>query len=206
MDEPSQYIDAAVLADLEREAPILSRLTRFGRGLDNVRWFAHLGERPRPKVRELSHAYLEALGFPDASLSILPTWEDAADAAETFDFQSPAWEAEELARADITTRALAAVSEEALQIGLSVIAQNVASVASEAMKEQAAYWDIVDEPAQNLAVGAAAQAANGAALLLIATAADPDLDITSHPLAHKFRLFELGRWPVSLVGGTFSLF
>lgn len=206
MTTEDSSIDPETLAELEREAPILSRLTRFARGLDGTSWFARLGESPRPKVRELSLAYVDALGFPEAELSILPTWEDAADAAETYDMASPAWEAEELARADLTARALEVISEDALNVGLSVIAQSVGEAAKAAMQEQAAYWDMEDEAPQNLAVGAAAQAAHSAGLLLMAAAVDPEIEVNTHHVAYKFKLFEQGRWPVALLGGTFSLF
>ena len=206
MSDSADQLDPAILADLEREAPILSRLTRFARGLDRVRWFAHLGEPAKPVVRRLARDYLDALGFPEAELAILPTWEDAASAAETLDLSAPGWEAEELARADLARRALTAVSEEALSVAQSLIAEAVGETAKAAMEEQANYWDMDDEEARNLAVGAAAQSANSAGLLLLAAAADPSVEVASHPLALKFRLFEQGRWPVTLIGGSFSVF
>ena len=71
----------------------------------------------------------------------------------------------------------------------------------------------------NLAAGAAQQAVHGAALSLAAYAAhilksDPRIeaieldndDIANHPLMIRFRLFEMGRWPVSLIGNSLNLF
>ncbi|WOI53394.1 hypothetical protein [Parvularcula sp. LCG005] len=205
-DDDFPEIDDDTYAQLEREAPVLSRLKRFADGLDRASWFSHLGEAPTLKVRAAAIAYVEALGFPDAQLAILPTWEDAAGSAETNDWASAPWEAEELARADLTGRALEIVSQEALEIGLAMVAQQVGKSAKDAMEEQASLWDVVDESDQRLAVGAAAQAAHGMGLLLIAAAADPDIDVTEHPFATKMRLFELGRWPVSVIGGTFNVF
>lgn len=198
-------IDGQMMTELAREAPVLMQMKAFADSLDQINWFAHLGERPTRLVKEAAAAYASQLGFPDAHLAILPTWEDAADVAETHDWSSPAWEAEELARADLTAHALEIMSEEALEVGLRYVAQKVAEVVKEAMEDQAAMWDVADEGARNLAVGAAAQAAHGAALLLAAFQ-DEDEDAQDHPFSWKLRLFAAGRWPVAVVGGSFNVF
>lgn len=205
MDDEIVPVDGEELEALGREAPVLFRLRDFGRSLADISWFAHMGERPSQVVRETAAAYLAQLGFPDAELAILPTWEDAAAAAETLDWASSAWEVEELARADLTARALVTMSEEALDVGLRLVAQNVGEAAKAAMEEQAALWDVVDEGAQTLAVGAAAQSAHHAGLLLAAYEGEDD-DVQDHPFSWKFRLFAAGRWPVALVGNSFNLF
>ena len=193
------------LEDLERELPGLARVSRFARSLDGIPWFANLGEPLTPGARAVAETYLEGLGFPDADVAILVDWEDAADAAESLDFQSPAWEAEELLRADLTARALDQLSEEALRLAMTLIGERIADPAKEAMKQASFIWDMEDEASQRLAVGGAVQAANQAALALIA-AADPDFDADNHPFAAKFRLFEFGRWPVGVAGQSFNLF
>ena len=198
-------MDDSELEELERELPGLSALSRFARSLERIPWFENLGEPITPGGRATAEAYLDGLGFPEAELAILVDWEDAADAAESLDWQSPAWEAEELLRADLNARALELLSEEALQIGMTLIAEKISEPAKEAMEQAAFIWDIADEAPKNLAVGAAVQAANGAALALVA-AADPEFEAELHPLAAKFRLFEFGRWPVGVVGGSFNLF
>lgn len=198
-------MDDEELEALERELPALSRLSRFARGLSAIPWFANLGEPLTPGARAVAERYLDGLGFPDAEVAILVDWEDAAAAAESRDWQSPAWEAEELLRADLTARALELLSEEALNLSMTVVAERVADPAREAMEQASAIWDMADEASQRLAVGAAVQAAHQTALLLIA-AADADLDAEAHPFAAKFQLFEFGRWPVGIVGGSFNLF
>lgn len=198
--------DEAELVALEREVPLLSRLRRFADGLDRIAWFSALGEAPTPDLRAAALGYLDRLGFPDAELSVLPTWEDAGEAAETLDWASPAWEAEELARADLTGRALSVMSEEALEMGLRMVAAKAGEAAREAGEQEAAFWDVEDDALRDLAVGAAAQAAHLAALSLIAAYADPDEAADDSVFAWKFRLFMEGRWPVSLLGGTFSVF
>lgn len=190
---------------LERELPALMRLSRFARGLGAIPWFANLGEPMSAGTRAAAERYASGLGFPDAETAILVDWEDAAAAAESLDMQSPAWEAEELLRADLTARALEFLSEEALRIVMTMIADRVAAPAREAMEQASCIWDIEDEGSRQLAVGAAVQAAHQAGLALIA-ANDPDFNAEDHPFAAKFELFEFGRWPVGVLGSSFNLF
>ena len=190
---------------LERELPGLSALSRFARTLDRIPWFANLGEPLTPGARAAAAAYLDGLGFPQADVAILVDWEDAADAAESRDWHSPAWEAEELLRSDLTAAAMETMSEDALRIGMTLIAEKVSAAAKEAMEQAAFIWDVEDEASRTLAVGAAVQAAHGASLAIVA-ASDPSFSAEEHALAAKFRLFEFGRWPVGVTGSSFNLF
>ncbi|MAW79386.1 MAG: hypothetical protein CMI63_04060 [Parvularcula sp.] len=198
-------MDETDLEALERELPGLARLSRFARSLDRIPWFANIGEALTPGAKAAASDYCAGLGFPDAEIAMLMDWEDAAAVAESLDWQSPAWEAEESLRADLTGRALDLLSEDALRIGMALIAEKVSEPAKDAVEELSYLSDLDDEQIKTLCVGAAVQAANGAALALIA-AADSDFDAENHPLAAKFRLFEFGRWPVSITGSSFNLF
>ncbi len=198
-------MDEQELEDLERELPGLKALSRFARSLDRLPWFANLGEPLTPGAKAAAEKYLDGLGFPEADIAILVDWEDAAAAAESLDWHSPAWEAEELQRSDLTARALETMSEDALRIGLTLIAEKVSEPAKEAMEQASFIWDVEDEASKTLAVGAAVQAAHGAALALIA-AGDPDFDADTHAFAAKLQLFEFGRWPVGVTGSSFNLF
>ena len=82
-------MDDLDIDELERELPGLARVARFARSLNGVPWFANLGEPLTPGARAMAEIYLDGLGFPDADIAILVDWEDAADAAESRDFQSP---------------------------------------------------------------------------------------------------------------------
>lgn len=209
MDEhdPAEHdIDPRVFAELEREIPLLVGVRRLTASFDRIPFFAHLGEPPSPGVRQAAEAYLDRLGFPEAELAVLPTPEDVTDAAETLDWASPAWEAEELARADLTQRALDVLSEDALGIAVRLVTARAGEAAKTSIEHEGAIWDIGDETVQRLAVGAAVQSATNAALAVLAAEADPEIDLADHLFTHKFKLFELGRWPVSVVGRSFSLF
>lgn len=198
-------MDETELEALERELPGLARLSRFARSLDRIPWFTNIGEVLTPGAKAAAEDYCAGLGFPEAEIALLLDWEDAASVAESLDWQSPAWEAEESLRADLTGRALDLLSEDALRIGMALIAEKVSEPAKDAVEELSYLADLDDEQIKTLCVGAAVQAANGAALALIA-AADSDFDAENHPLAAKFRLFEFGRWPVSITGASFNLF
>jgi hypothetical protein len=198
-------MDENDLDRLERELPSLTRIRRFAASLEAIPWFANLGEPMSKGARAAARLYADGLGFPDADIAILVDWEDAAAAAESADWNSPAWEAEELLRADLTARALRQLSEEALQIASTMIADQIAEPAREAMEEAASIWDVEDEALRQLAVGAAVQAAHQAMLVLVA-AVDPDFDAEDHPFTVKFRLFEFGRWPVGVAGNSINVF
>ncbi len=199
-------MDDDQLDALERELPALRRLAAFARGLSGIPWFANLGEGLTPGARAAAEAYADGLGFPDAAIGVLIEWEDAAAAAESLDWQSSAWEAEELLRADLTLRAGEILSEEALNLAMTLIADRVVEPAREGMQQAASLSDVEDEQLERLAVGSAVQAAHQAALVLAAAAADPEFDAEHHPFTAKFQLFEFGRWPVGVAGQTFNLF
>ena len=198
-------MDDADLEGLERELPALARVRRFARTLEGVPWFANLGEPMTAGARAAARSFADGLGFPDADVAILIDWEDAAAAAEQNDWNSPAWEAEELLRADLTARALGVLSEDALKIAMALIAERIAEPAREAMEQASFIWDVDDEAQQQLAVGAAVEAAHKAMLVLIASA-DPGFDADDHPFTAKFRLFEFGRWPVGITGSSVNVF
>ncbi|MFN3958544.1 MAG: hypothetical protein ACK4NP_01375 [Parvularculaceae bacterium] len=198
-------MDDSDLERLERELPALARVRRFAHSLEGLPWFSNLGEPMSRGARAAARTYADGLGFPDAEVAILVDWDDAAAAAEHNDWNSPAWEAEELLRADLTARALDLLSEEALKIAMTLIAERVAEPAREAMEQASYIWDVEDEAQQQLAVGAAVQAAHQAMLVLIA-AMDPDFDAEDHPFTAKFRLFEFGRWPVGVTGSSLNVF
>ncbi len=205
-DDTPPAISPEDLEELEREAPQLSRLRRFSLSLDRIPWFTALGEPMDPEARTIADHYLDALGFPGSDIAILVDWEDAAAAAETLDWANPAWEAEELSRADLTARALEQISEDALQLGLAVVAEKAGEAAKETMEQEAAIWDVADDAARNLAVGGAVQACHNAALALLVAANDPEFDAEDHLFARKLALFEQGRWPVGVVGSSFNIF
>ncbi len=182
------------------EVPSLLVLRRFARKAAGTPWFKTVGEPLTTEVRETAYAYLGALGFPDVALVPVPSWEEAAGTAESLDWNAPDWEAEEQLAAALTSQALERMSEEALSVALAHVTRTVSAGLRENIEDMAALWEIADEALTQAAAGAIVRAAHQAALALAADAG-PD-----HPLALKFHLFELGRWPIAVTGTTFNLF
>ena len=193
------------LEALAADLPGLAKVGRFIRELSAVPWFANLGEPMTAGADALARAYADGLGFPDADIAVLVDWDDAAAAAESGDWNSPFWEAEELLRADVTARSLDRLSEEALQFAMTAVADAVNDATRDAVADAASLWDVSDDVVRNLAVGAAVQAAHQALLTVIAAAEDAE-ELEAHPFISKFRLFQFGRWPVGVAGLSLNIF
>jgi hypothetical protein len=182
------------------ESPELDTLGRFAGLIERIPWFAMVGQPLTRRDVDVARDYLDALGFPDADMVPLEDWDDAAYAALNPDVDTAWWEAEEQMRAALTTEAVDRLGEDALGLALTHISNRVAAIVQPQIEMAAALTGGDDPELLQAALGAAALACHQAALVL-AAGAEPD-----HPFAHKLRLYELGRWPVSLVGSTFNLF
>lgn len=206
--------DADSLLALESEIPLLSVLREFSDRAVRARWFAELGEPFDATTNQVARAYLDALGFPDADALQVPDWDDALDAAASLDLNTQAWEAEEQLRAALMDEVLSAVSEEGLGVMLAHLAAQLAEPVPEMVDEALMMADEAPDAIRDLAVGAAQQAAHGAALALLAAAVqaatyddmEAGEEALNHPLLLRYRLFELGRWPLALTGRTLNLF
>ncbi len=165
-----------------------------------MRWFSTVSEPIDAETRDLAERYCEGLGFPDTTPALLGDWEDAAIAAESGDYNSPAWEAEEQMRAYLTEEALTQVDPDTLEIVMAHIAATVAEAATLGAEEAANYLRIDDMAFVQAATGAAVQAVHLAALVLI-VGLDED-----HPFSIRFHLFERGRWPIGIMGQSFNIF
>lgn len=193
-------LEGAALEQLLSEIPALINLKRFAFVVDKVDWFHAIGENLTEEVRRLSRDYLDGLGFPDADLAVVTSFEEASDAAETLDWDSAAWEVEEQLRAGLVVDAMQNIEEEGLQIALAHITSKTAEGLQDAMDNLAAIWDVEDETLVTAATGAIVQTVYNAALLLAAGGEE------NHPFALKYRLYELGRWPIGVHGRSFNLF
>ena len=182
----------------DANGPRLALLGRFAASLAHVPWFAHTGAPLDAELRRDARDYLDLLGFPQATVTRVASWADAAAAAESLDWDSPAWEIEELLRADLTHRATEVLDEEALELALTHVSAQAAQALEQALRPQSALWDIEDEALLNAALGAGVQAAHQAALVLAAGAAH-------HAFALKFQLYEQGRWPIGVAGLSFNI-
>ena len=188
------------LEALEAELPALTRLRDFTTQAARQSWFAELGDPLTPTTRETAQQFLDMLGFPDASLTPVANWADTAAAAQSLDWDPTGWEAEEQLRASVAAQALTVLSEEALTLGLADLSARLQPILQQALEEAAALYDEEDTELINAALGAALQAAHGAALATVCETG-PD-----HPLLLKYQLFCTGHWPIGIAGLSFNLF
>ncbi|SLN17470.1 hypothetical protein [Oceanibacterium hippocampi] len=182
------------------EYPTLVAVARFTRLIPAVPWFAAVGETIGLQDRQEAESYCSALGFPGADVALVPDWHEAENVARNPDWNDSWWEQEEQLRVGLIADACEFLPEHELMTALT----HVTSVASDHVHGAAAiaaqHGGIGDEALVRAAAGAATQACYQAALVLAAGADD------EHCFAIKYRLFEAGRWPLGIIGSTFSLF
>lgn len=188
------------LAEIIEELPTLIAVRDFAGKLAHVPWFKSIGDELAPAHIDLARAYLNALGFPEVDVALVPDWDTALTLAENPHWDSAAWDAEEMLRAALSADVLERIHEQALNVVLTHVSAKAGAVLAELIQDVAALWELDDEAFLNAAAGAAVQATHQATLAL---AAEADED---HPFLYKFKLFEAGRWPIGIVGSTFNLF
>lgn len=182
------------------EQPELAALGRFIRLVPGLPWFRHVGDPLDSRLRQDAANYSAALGFPEAEPAVLALWEDAVAACETLDYNAPAWEAEEQLRASLEASAGERHDEELLRLALTHLSAVAAEAAEAGARDIAGFLEIRDPDFVRLATASAVQACHQAALLL---AAGEEAD---HPFSFKFRIFEHGRWPLSICGTSLNIF
>ncbi|MEN3975316.1 hypothetical protein [Emcibacter sp. SYSU 3D8] len=178
----------------------LTAVRRLGDVVARIPWFSRIGQPLSDEERDLAQRYLDMLGFPDAAPVPLEDWTEAGDAADSIDLNSEGWEVEEQLRADLSRAALDYFDEDTLADTLGFVTEAAGPVVVEAIASAASLWPVEDDAVIEAATGAAVQACYQAALVLAAQA------VEEHPFALRFRLFELGRWPVGLSGRSFNIF
>lgn len=199
-DEPHITLSDDELEALEEEIPLLKGVRLFAEEAAAMPWFSRLGEPIERETARLARDYLDGLGFPDVEVARIASWEDAADAATSLDFDTAQWDAEEQLRAGLADEALELISEEGLSIALTHVSALLAERIGAAARQASLLAGIDDETLVMAAVGAGVQAAHGAALTLIVGSDD------DHPFRRKFALFARGRWPIAVSGLSFNLF
>lgn len=188
---------------LDPDLPEYRRLTamaKFALSINEIPWFSRVGRPLSREDRELAEAYLSALGFPGSHVSAVETWEEAAGFAENPDWNTEWWETEEQLRAGLVTQAAEDIDEADLTNALNHIAGQAAGVATELVSGAAIDAGYDDDEFVTAAAGAMVAACYAAGLVLAAGTEE------DHPFALKFRLLETGRFPLGVIGTTFSLF
>lgn len=199
-EDTEEDFDPSIIDELREEIPTLLAIKRFALSFDRVPWFANIGETLPMHLMEVARDYLDGLGFPEVTITPIASWEEAADAAASLDWDSESWYREEQLRASLIDEALQLMDESALQVALTHVASLAADSVRDTLENIAAIWDLEDTNLETAATGAAIQAAHNGALVLAAGGDE------THPFALKYRLFEEGRWPIGVAGTSFNLF
>ena len=183
-----------------QEFPTLISVARFTRLLSEVHWFSSVGTDLGAEVYDAANDYIDLMGFPGTFVAPITNWDEAASAAQSLDFNSSWWEAEEQMRAGLTMEALEIVSEDDLNMAMTHIASAATPVIEQAIEEIADENGIADAELIRASMGSALQACHQAALVLVSGQED------THPFALKYRLFEKGHWPIAITGSSFNIF
>lgn len=180
--------------------PTLVSVIRFNKLIPNVDWFRSVGLPLGKGTMHTAEAYVDALGFPGTLVAPIANWEEAGFAASNPDWNSSWWEAEEQLRASLTHEALELISEDDLNMALTHISATASPLIQNAAESLAEEQDIEDEELIRAVIGNAVQTCHQAALVLAAGEED------THPFALKYKLYEMGRWPIAITGSSFNIF
>jgi len=188
--------DLALLLD---DQPSLRALPAVIRLVHDRPWFANLGAPASADDVAAAETYMASLGFPDIAPAFLDDPRDVQEAVSDLDVNDTVWDAEEQLRAALTVQLVDILGEEVTQMVMAHLASETGDVLMDAARVAAVHAGFEDEDFLQAAFGAAAQACHQAAL--VALAGEPD-----HPFSHRFRLFELGRWPLAVAGRSFLMY
>ena len=198
-EEEEAALHQAMIEELIERQPAIAVIRRFASGASQAPWFARLGDVLSKDDRDAAQTYLDGLGFGHAEAARVSSWEDAAAAASSLDWDSDGWAAEEGLRADLTYQALETVTEEEFEVIQNFTVSTVTPHIKAAAEEVAQWSDLEDKHIVDAAVGAAVQATHTAMLVLLAGE-------EGHPFSARYRLFTLGRWPMGVAGMTLNIF
>lgn len=175
-------------------------MTLLPSGLADAAWFTRLGLPLSACEHDHMRAYLDAADGGAASVHRVASWLEAERIARDPAWDRSWWTREEAERVRLMAIAGQRLGARALLQHLSAAAVPATEAIHAAATNAAERDDITDAGLVRAASGAAAMALHAAALAAIA---DQGSD---HPFMRKYVLFQDGRWPLGIVGGTFHLF
>ncbi len=187
------------LAALFDDQPSLRALPAVVRLVRAQPWFENVGTPWSDKVAATAQTYMTELGFPDIMPAFLDDPVEAQEAVTHLDVNDAVWDAEEQLRAGLSVQLVELLGDEVSQMVMAHLARETGDALADAARLASVRAGIEDEDFIQAAFGAASQACHQAAL--VAMTGEPD-----HPFSHRFRLFELGRWPLAVAGTSFLIY
>jgi len=164
-------------------------------------WFSRVGSPLSPGDRARLDALLR--GHPllaEAKVGEASSWTEASEVMRAADWDGSWWDDEEAERERLWMCAAERVGESELLRELTEIADGLAQPVGDGAKSAAARAGIADAALIRAGSGAALLAAQQGALAHLAREGE------THFFAHKFALFESGRWPLGLHRGRYVVF
>lgn len=189
--------DLELLAD---SYPGIHALPSFLELAAHVPWFRMVGEPVSGSLRADAEDYASALGFPEAEPALVGDWEAASDALMSMDVNAPAWEAEEQLRAAVSIELVDMVGEDLAAMLMHHVSDQLTPVIEQSVMDASNELGIQDEDFLRAAMGAGIQAAHQAAMVALVGADE------THAFAARFKLFEVGRWPIGIFGTSFLIY
>lgn len=172
-----------------------------GSGLQTAAWFSACGLPLEHSDVVDARAYVEALGIsPDTAIGPVASWEHAERLIRTPSWDTRWWDIEETERRRLYDECVRQMGEHAVMARLSVTAGIESEIVHGAAAVAAAQKGVADPSLIRAAAGAASMAAYNRLLAKLSGGA------CDHVFVRKYALFEGGRWPLGIVGGTLYLF
>ena len=192
------------MIDQDLEIVRLKQIAKFTKKILQIDWFSRINQPLSKYEKELSEKYISAVGFPDANISYVSNWSEAAGIAENPNWNSDWWEVEEQLRSSLLSDSLEYIQEDELNHALNHVTTQTAGQSLESVAFEKFSKDIVNidyyESFVSASAGMAIASAYQAALVLSSNSHQ------DHPFSLKFQLFENGRLPIGIIGNTFSIF
>ncbi len=178
----------------------LLEIERCTASISQVNWFSNLGSPLSNQEKQSSNEYLGTLGaLGEVDIVQIYNWTDISLANESVDPNSIWWEAEEQKRTALISEALEVIHEDELALALTRNSDQAAKVFTDKLNNLILNLSSGSDEQYDISLGALAQACYQKALAVAASSP------SDHLFYKKFILFELGRWPVGIIGGSFLI-
>jgi hypothetical protein len=197
-DMPYFPSDDAILTTDELAAKLLHR---FQERLHDVDWFSALGEPVNSQDRGFAPSYLDAMGFADCMVHYIHSWEEAEEAAAAISVESPWWMEENRLFEEAMQQAADKLGEATVTQSLQAIAGEMNLMVPQQLTDYAREGGYMDDALIDGAFGMAVRHTQMACAMLLAGTFDE-----GHAFTQLFNIYEIGHWPIGLVGRSFVVF
>ncbi len=187
----------------------IAALGDFTALLKRVSWFAHVGEPVDSAHRGLALDYLSGMGASDCSVAYIHDWSDALDIAASLDADASWREEEDRLMDELAALALSHASEDDLRMAMTTMIAELSRIIPAAIRARMQAEGEIDDALADAIFGATIHAVEASALLVTSGGGSdisPLPEGFPHPFHSRFRLYELGHWPIGIVGRSFFVF